>query len=41
MIQNSKFDKETFEAMKSGKQAVDQNMKQMNIEEMENIRDDI
>ena len=41
MIQNSKFDKDVFESMKAGKQAVEANQKQMNIDEMEDIKADI
>ena len=41
MIQNSKFDKDVFESMKAGKIAVEQNQKQMSIDEMEDIKADI
>ena len=34
LIENSQFDKNTFDAMKAGKQAVDANMKKINIDEM-------
>ena len=41
MIENSKFDKDVFEAMKAGKQAVEANKKGLDIDELENIKDDI
>ena len=41
MIENSQFDKNVFEAMKAGKQAVDANREKLNIDEMEQIKDDI
>ena len=41
MIENSQFDKNVFDAMKAGKQAVDANRQNLDIDEMENIKDDI
>ena len=41
LIENSKFDKETFEAMKAAKNAVDANRKNLDIDEMDKIKDEI
>ena len=41
MIENSKFDKSTVEAMKAGSQAVTANQQQMNIDELEDLHEDI
>ena len=41
MIENSQFDKNTFEAMKAGKQAVDANREKLDQDEMEDIMADI
>ena len=41
MIENSKFDKETFESMKAGKMAFEANQKAFNLDEMEDVLADI
>ena len=41
MIENTQFDKNVFESLKAGKQAVEANQKKMDIDEMEDIRDGI
>ena len=40
-LQSAQFDQSTFEHMKLGKQTMDEVQKKINIDEMENIKDDI
>ena len=41
MLQSGQFDQQVFEGMKTGKQAMEQLQKKMNIDEMEDIKDAI